>query len=674
MARRPAFIVAWSLFAVAVAATIVLLVLRFVGSDTSHEYGSSELDTVFAFALLSFPAVGALIASRRPENPVGWLFCATGVLFAIQGAASAYTFQTNSVDLPARHFVAWAFTWLTTAAVIPGVFLLLLFPDGRPPSPRWRVFAWIVGAVGIVHLLVAAFSPGPLFMVPEVQNPLAIEAAARVLGVALTVTLPAYFWPVAWLAGAASLVMRYRKAGWEQRQQIKWFASAAPVLAAGIGLYIAAFDWDPASLRSPLLRDSGYVVFTIGVVALALASGMAILKRRLLEIDVILKKSAVYTALTVLIVAVYLGIAAALGVAAGGQVPVAVAIIVTALGTLALQPVRRSLEGFLEGRLFGRRLSGEDVLHGFGTSLQQTGDPQELLNRLAATARRGLDLRWARLSLHSGATTTEGRPRGSAALIVPIAQGGEELGVIECGPKANGVLSDKDAELLATLAVQAALAVRNARLAARIVQAQDAERRRIERNIHDGAQQQLAALVANLGQARERLRREGKISEAFLAELQAAAVAILGELQELARGIYPSVLTDGGLAAAVSDRCAGLPIPVRMEAGRSAGQRFPPDIEGAGYFVAMEALANTLKHAAANSAIVRLDASNGKVTVEVCDDGIGFDTKLVRSGGLTNLGDRVAALGGVLRIESCAGEGTRVRAELPTRHGEPIRG
>lgn len=205
-----------------------------------------------------------------------------------------------------------------------------------------------------------------------------------------------------------ALVVRYRKAGWEQRQQIKWFAFAGAVLAAGMILYILAFDWDPVSLRSPLLRDVSGVVFIVGVVGVATASGMAILKRRLLEIDVILKKSIVYAVLTAVIVAVYLTIAAALGVAAGGRFPVAVAVVVTALATFALQPVRRLLERLVEGRLFGRRFSDEELLRRFGTSLQESADLDELVGRLASTARRGLDLRWARVTFNGGRTITEG--------------------------------------------------------------------------------------------------------------------------------------------------------------------------------------------------------------------------------------------------------------------------
>lgn len=353
----------------------------------------------------------------------------------------------------------------------------------------------------------------------------------------------------------------------------------------------------------------------------------------------------------------------------------AVAVLVTAVATFTLQPVRRFLEGLLEGRLFGRRFSDEQLLRHFGTSLQETTDPQELLKRIATTARHGLDFSWARVSLHGGRTTTEGRPKGPPALVVPITYGGEQLGEIDCGPKTSGVISDKDAELLATLAAQSALAIHNARLAARIVQAQDAERRRIERNIHDGAQQQLAALVANLGQARERLRREGNISETFLAELQNAAVAILGELQELARGIYPSVLTDGGLLAAIWDRCVGLPISVKIESDPLLRwQRFPPHIEGAAYFVAMEALANTLKHAQADSAVVSIRWERGKIALEVSDDGVGFDPDATSAGGLTHLADRVAAVGGSLQVKSVPNQGTRVTATLPIHEREPVDG
>lgn len=187
---------AWSLFAVASAATMAMLVFHSLGPGSSV-YGSARFDSALGLALLSFPAVGAVVASRRPSNPLGWLFCAFGVILALQGAASAYTLQADPRSLPGGELVAWAFTWLTSAAVIPGPFLLLLFPDGRLPSARWKGFAWVVGTVGVVHLLLAAFSPGPLPTVPEVGNPFGIDAAAGLGRMVSTVTLGPYFWPAA---------------------------------------------------------------------------------------------------------------------------------------------------------------------------------------------------------------------------------------------------------------------------------------------------------------------------------------------------------------------------------------------------------------------------------------------------------------------------------------------
>lgn len=252
---------------------------------------------------------------------------------------------------------------------------------------------------------------------------------------------------------------------------------------------------------------------------------------------------------------------------------------------------------------------------------------------------------------------------------MPIAHGGEELGVLECGPKSRGVYSDRDYQLVVTLATQAALAVSNARLAARIVQAQEAERRRTERNIHDGAQQQLAALVAQLGRARERLRRQEKLPEIVLGDLQQAALGILGELRELALGIHPSVLADGGLLEAIEDRSSRMPIAVDIDVDPAVRGRFADEIEGAAYFFVMEALANVLKHANATSARVGLGWRNGRLVIEVADDGIGF-TRSSQLGGLGGLADRLAALGGSLAIDTRPGRGTNLVAELPARPPE----
>ena len=209
------------------------------------------------------------------------------------------------------------------------------------------------------------------------------------------------------------------------------------------------------------------------------------------------------------------------------------------------------------------------------------------------------------------------------------------------------------------------LLIVNMRLAGRIVGAQEAERRRLERNIHDGAQQELVALVAKLGLARARAR-SGGIDEETLLELQGDAQAILRDLRELAQGIHPSVLTDGGLVEAVEDRCSRLPIEVAVEASPDLRhQRFGDDVEGAAYFFVTEGLANILKHASASQAQVVIRRSNGELELAVGDNGVGFDPETIRQNGLAGLSDRFTALAGTVGIDARPGDGTVLTARLP---------
>jgi signal transduction histidine kinase len=277
---------------------------------------------------------------------------------------------------------------------------------------------------------------------------------------------------------------------------------------------------------------------------------------------------------------------------------------------------------------------------------------------------------------------------------VPLSHGGEPLGVIEVGPKDEGELSEADRGLLETLARQAALAIHNARLASelsvslgeirvqaeelrasrkRLVSAGDAERRRIERNIHDGVQQELVALIANLRLARNQVAREPDGADRTLAGLQAEAGLVLEDLRELARGIHPSLLSDHGLVEAIEARAARMPIAVSVQAdAASRGARFADEIEGAAYFVVSEALANALKHSGADRVVVGVGYAEGSLELEVSDDGAGFEAREAVGSGLDNMNDRVEALGGRLTLRSRPGEGTRISARLPARPREPV--
>src|SRR5262249_29745814 len=305
------------------------------------------------------------------------------------------------------------------------------------------------------------------------------------------------------------------------RLQIIW-----PLLAAlSFGLAIIPAILSAYGLVPQILA---IILFNLTVLLLPISLGIGLLRHRLFDIEVVVRKSLVYGALWLAITLGYVGLTAALGIAAGAYLPVSLAILLAIVATQLFQPSRRQLERLADRWVFGQRLSGYELLTRFGATLESAFDMHELIPRIATTVREGLSVAWVRVSLCQGigeAATLE--PVGAAGIdlhmpatpstTAPLIHTGEQLGTIECGPKLDGRFDAKDHELLAPLGRQAALAARNARLAAeltdrlaeierqagelaasrtRIVQAGEEERRRIERNIHDGVQQQLVALLA----------------------------------------------------------------------------------------------------------------------------------------------------------------------------------
>ena len=337
------------------------------------------------------------------------------------------------------------------------------------------------------------------------------------------------------------------------------------------------------------------------------------------------------------------------------------------------------------------------MLSRFGSMLEDAPGPADLLPALAAAVQRGLGLQWARVRLDLVAANGSLEPAGAAGigagepaepeLVVPLTQAGTVLGRIECGPRRDGPLLDEDRRLLASLAGQAATAVRNLHLTAelsarlevirtqatqltasraRMQAAQDTERQRIQRDLHDGIQQDIVALTAKLALAMARQRRGDSRADESLADVQRDLAALLGHLREFAHAIHPPVLADKGLLEAIEAQAARLPIEVVIEAEPALrGVRFPRHAEAAAWFVVAEALTNTVKHAAAGRVRVALCQLDGRLAVEVSDDGCGFDPAAARGLGLSSLADRMSIAGGALRIDSRPGAGSTVRAEIP---------
>ncbi len=649
--------------------------------------------------LVPFYATGLYSFWRRPDLPVARLLLAAGSLWALFSAADVLlrAILENDPDARGLWVANLVLVGIACSAFAAAMTLFALFPDSRyrHAHERWLIRpVWLLPVV--IPVLTALLTPrfGLVYdaETPEMVNPLAVSGLERLGGVPATLfsIMATGFVPM----GVALLSVRYRRLGAEQRAQVRWLLWVSIVgLMAGVALALL-------SARGSGLVDVVFVIVGYGFLALVpVAILIAILRYRLLDVDVLIRKSLVYGTLWLVIVVVYVLAAAALGVAVGGQVPVTLAILLTVVATLVFQPARRRLERLANRWVFGERISRYELLAGFGAELERTLSLDELLPRLAETVQRGLDASWARISLARGA--------GESPTVVPSATAGVEspdhpgptlsscllvadsdtpVGVIECGPRLEGKYSDQDRSLLDTLARQAALAVRNAGLAselsarldeirvqaaelaasrARIVHAQESERRRIERDIHDGVQQELVALLASLRLARNQLGRDPGAAGETLAGLQEEVKVTLDDLRNLAQGIHPAVLTDKGLLPALEARARAAPIAVAVTMDpASSGLRFDDDVEGAAYFFACEALANALKHSRADSIKLSLEHHRSWLVVEVRDDGIGFESRDTPRRGLAHLEDRIAALGGRFVVDSEPGRGTTVRCEL----------
>jgi signal transduction histidine kinase len=646
-------------------------------------------DLVMSVIFMSFGLVGALVASRQPRNAIGWLFLAITlmVLLAfVSDTYARYSYRVAPTPLPGAVLAAWISSWAWVAFVSPTLtFLPLLFPDGHPPSQRWRPFAWVTGVFLFLAVAGFALEPGPLEGF-RVANPIGIEALrglSRILEGPLLLLLL-----VLALVSVATLFLRYRRAGGERRQQIKWFAFAAGLMAT----------WFVVSAGLEMLGISyGDVVDIVGsalsFASLPVAAGIGILRHRLFDIDVVINRTLLYGLLVAIVTALYVGIVVGIGALVGSQGSLPLSILATAIIALAFHPLRERARRFANRLVYGKRATPYEVLSEFGERLAGSYDTEDVVPRLARVVGEGVGAAASTVWLHVGA---ELRPEatwpGDGASPEPLAiQGdampsfpgdpqafevrhqGELLGALTVSMPPGRPITQTGERLVEDLAAQAGLILRNVRLIEelrqsrqRIVAAQDQERRRLERNIHDGAQQQLVALAVRLNLAKGMAAKEAPKVADLLEAIKGETQDALDNLRDLARGIYPPLLADKGLSAALESQARKVPVPVTVEPNGIG--RYPQEAEAAAYFCVLEALQNVAKYGEASSAQVRLRHEDGNLVFEVVDDGRGFDPRTTpRGSGLQNMSDRLEALGGSVEVRSAVGRGTTVTGRIPVR-------
>lgn len=666
MTERTARIIAWPAWAACVGAVVVSTVLEIM-RPTSRDVGfwAPEIGTMLF--LFAFSTVGALLVSRRWKNPIGWLLLASGLCFAIGGVS--VTIDPNSRNGYAQWLSSW--TWGT------GTFLaltlpFLLFPDGHLLTRRWRPVAWAsVAGIG-AFAIGSAFAPG---VSPDSQLPnpfgLALGGVGRTLfpilragsGVAI----------VGGILAVTSLVVRYRRAEGTERAQLRWLLFAGAVVVLSILAQIPL----QGLIASEALRTNIDNAITASALALMpTAIGIAILKYRLYDLDLVIRKTVVVGAMALFITLIY-----ALIVGLGSQlfhssVPSFLAAAVLAVG---FQPARDRARKLADRLVYGKRATPYEVLADFSGRVGEAYDADDVLSRmtqvLAAGTGADAAVVWLRVGdeLHPAAVfpAHAAPPTDPPDDAVEVLHQGDHLGALSVTMPASDPMDPARHKLVEDLAAQAGLVLRNVRLIEelrasrqRLVAAQDEERRKLERNLHDGAQQQLVALAVQLKLARTMLDRDTAKAAEILDGLQTRAGDALEDLRDLARGIYPPLLADKGLPTALEAQARKATVPTTVRA--DGVTRYAQDVEAAVYFSCLEALNNVAKYADASSASLALTQTNGHLTFVVADDGRGFDASATGYGtGLQGIADRLDAIGGTLAVDSRVGAGTTITGTVP---------
>jgi two-component system, NarL family, sensor kinase len=654
----------WAAALVAAVVTLAAAVLAAAGRDVS---------LFLVPQALGYAAMGCVLLARRPGHPMGPLLCLIGLAIAfwqLPFAYARYALVHSPGSLPFSTAMLWMNTWAKAAAIsLAGLVLPLVFPEGRLLSPRWRPALW--AALAFIPLYIAGYALIPQSMgsfFHKLPNPYTVPRldrlfeAIQVLAVVCGVAVAA--------AAVASVLLRWRRADRVRRQQLKWFLAVSPLAAVSFLATLIASG--PLSL----------VISLISGTLTPVAIGIAVLRYRLYEIDILLSRAVLYGLLTAGVAAVYVAVvelAYWLFGVHGTNLPVQV--VATALGAAALFPLRDRVQRRVDRLFYGDRGVPYEALARLGRQVEEAADPETALSSVVRTVADSLRLPYAALELRLGDGWSPAAAYGDAppqVVAFALTFQRETVGRLLVGTRSRGEqLGPDDERLLADLARQAgpaahAVALRRALDASRagLVTAREEERRRLRRDLHDGLGPTLAGLTLGLDIARARSASQPELQE-LLGKLKAETQRAVADVRRIVYGLRPPALDQFGLVGSLREEVGRLQyespsLTVSLDAPAEGLADLPAAVEVACYRIVTEALTNVTRHAHATQCSVRLQLNHG-LDVNICDDGVGLPEGWRAGVGIASMRERVTELGGDLMIEPSLPHGTRINAHLPAR-------
>lgn len=639
--------------------TFVFAMLFDLAVNGTGESSSSSYPAKVGFILAAAASivVGTALTARRPYHASGWSFLLLGGSLAASAIFDGYAHYgliKNPGSVPGAELSAIIGDSMFLFFLLPLALLLLVTPSGKLPTSHtgWKVVWWSSVFSAVMAFVLKLLAPADLAGVEfrNVSNPWELSSLSTELGLIRFVFIAILHLDI--IIAAWSQVVRFRRAGPVERLQLRWFVIAAAFLPPSILL-----AWVFAYLENEMMLA---ITAGIYVAVLPIAAAFAIEQYHLYDVDRLLSRALTYVLLSIALAFIYGGTV----VSIGRSIPSSnlVTAVATLVAAVAARPVRDWLQDRLDRRFNRREYEAVATIRRY---VDEPSRDASLLDTLRHVLERprlrtGYWLEDRQLWVDSEGIVV--RPPATA---IKVRRRDELVAFIDPG-------TPVESRLLETVASEARPELENERLRAaivlqlaevrqsraRIVAAQVAERRRIERNLHDGAQQMLLSVAMQLRSATAN-PGNGAVDDAITTAVTGIRRAVR-ELRELANGLHPAILNEGGLAAALDDLAGRAPVAVRLDV---APGRLPADVEAAAWFIACEAVTNAVKHAAPESLDIVTRRKNGHLELEVIDDGAGGAD--ANGQGLRGIADRAEAIGGELRVSARPGGGTIVRAVLP---------